>query len=69
MYIAESQNLYDELTRGNIALLSFPRVRTVSSYNFVSVHPPTTRSLIQNSTVMSLSDCTIILVALIQAKI
>ena len=31
------------------------------SYNFVSVHPPITGSLIQNSTIMPLPDCRVML--------
>ena len=36
---------------------------------FRDIHPLTTRSLIQNSTVMSLSDCTIMLVTLEKYKL
>ena len=49
-------------------MLPFSKVRAVSSYNFVSVQPPITRSVIQNSTIIPLSDCRVMLATLEKYK-
>ena len=48
--------------------MSFPKARAVSSYNFVTVHPPMKRSLLPNSTIVPLSDFRVKLAKLVKYK-